>query len=58
MDGRKGPRTLDQRRSEMLKRAKTRYSERYSISGNLKEGTRAPAKVTLPKIDLKEPSDD
>lgn len=57
MKGRDGPRTMDQRKAELLKRAKTRYANKYSINGRLKEGHRALAKITLPKIVLKEPSD-
>lgn len=55
MEGRKGPRTDEQRRHELLKRATTRYSQKYSINGRVKEGSRALAKITLPKIELKEP---
>jgi hypothetical protein len=57
MQGRNGPRTMSQRVRELLKRSNTRYSERYAITGKLKEGSRAPRKVSLAKIELPEPKE-
>ena len=48
---RQGPRTKDQKRSFMLKRA-SRSGDKYSTGGHKKEGANAPRPITLPSINM------
>lgn len=46
----KSKQTPEQRKLEIMRRAKTEAENSYSINGRLKEGTFLPKPITLPKM--------
>ena len=53
MEGRRGPRTKEQRTRALLRRSKS-ATQKYSIGGTEKKGHNKPRPITLPTVRFSE----